>query len=79
MHGKNSCNFIFDQKRLEQYHNSDRLANIDLLSSLTTRDIYEQILRTYQLSCQITKSTRKDEKLIDHISSNFCKNKTSIK
>ena len=33
--------------------------NIDLLSSSTTRDMYEQMLHTYQLSCHITKPTRK--------------------
>ena len=49
--------------------------NIDLLSSSTTRDMYEQLLHTYQLSCHITKPTRKGKKLIDHISSNICKNK----
>ena len=30
--------------------------NIDLLSTSTTRDMYEQMLHTYQLSCHITKS-----------------------
>ena len=49
--------------------------NNDLLSSLMTRDMYEQMLHTYQLSSHITKSTRKGKKLIDHISSNICKNK----
>ena len=49
--------------------------NIDLLSSSTTRDMYEQMLHTYQLSCHITKSTRKGKKLIDHICSNICKKK----
>ena len=49
--------------------------NVDLLSSSTTRDMYEQMLHTYQLSCHITKPTRKGKKLIDHISSNMCKNK----
>ena len=49
--------------------------NIDLLSSSTTRDMYEQMLHTYQLSCHITKPTGKDKKLIDHISSNICENK----
>ena len=29
--------------------------NTDLLSSSTTRDMYEQMLHTYQLSCHITK------------------------
>ena len=29
--------------------------NIDLLSSSTTRDMNEQMLHTYQLSCHITK------------------------
>ena len=48
--------------------------NIDLLSSSTTRDMYEQMLHTYQLSCHITKPTRKGKKLIDHISSNISKN-----
>ena len=33
------------------------------------------MLHTYQLSCYITKPTRKGKKLIDHISSNICKNK----
>ena len=33
------------------------------------------MLHTYQLSYHITKSTRKVEKLVDHISSNICKNK----
>ena len=47
--------------------------NIDLLLSSTTRDMYEQMLHTYQLSCHITKSTRKGKKLIDHICSNICK------
>ena len=49
--------------------------NIDLLSSSATRDMYEQMLHTYQLSCHITKPTCKGKKLIDHISSNICKNK----
>ena len=49
--------------------------NIDLSSSSTTCDIYEQILHTFQLSFQITKPTRKGKTLIDHISSNICKNK----
>ena len=49
--------------------------NIDLLSSSTTRDMCEQMLHMYQLSCHITKSTRKGKKLIDLISSNICKNK----
>ena len=49
--------------------------NNDLLSSLMTRDMYEQMLHTYQLSSHITKLTRKGKKLIDHISSNICKNK----
>ena len=50
--------------------------NIDLLSSSTTRDMYkQQMLDTYQLSCHVTKSTRKGKKLIVHISSNACKNK----
>ena len=49
--------------------------NIDLLSTSTTRDMYEQMLHTYQLSCHITKSTRKGKKLIDHICSNICKKK----
>ena len=52
--------------------------NIDLLSSSMTRDMYEQMLHTYQyytISCHITKPTRKGKKLIDHISSNICKNK----
>ena len=50
--------------------------NIDLLPSSTTRDMYEQNathVSTY-LSF-ITKPTRKGKKLIDHISSNICKNK----
>ena len=47
--------------------------NIYLLSSSATRDMYEQMLHTYQLSCHITKSTRKGKKLIDHICSNICK------
>ena len=37
--------------------------------------MYEQMLHTYQLSCHITKPTRKGKKLIDHISSNICENK----
>ena len=37
--------------------------NIDLLSSSTTRDMYEQMLGTYQLSCHITKATRKGKKV----------------
>ena len=49
--------------------------NIDLLSSSTTQDMYEQMLHTYQLSCHITKSTRKDKYLIGHICSNICENK----
>ena len=49
--------------------------NTDLLSSSTTRDMYEQMLHTYQLPCHITKPTRKGKKVIDHISSNICKNK----
>ena len=49
--------------------------NVDLLSSSTTRDMYEQMLHTYELSCHITKPTREGKKLIDHISSNICKNK----
>ena len=49
--------------------------NIDLLSSSTTRDMYEQMLHTYQLSCHIIKRTRKGKKLIDHISSDTCQNK----
>ena len=49
--------------------------NIDLLSSSTTRDRCEQMLHMYQLSCHITKSTRKGKNLMDHISSNICKNK----
>ena len=49
--------------------------NIYLLSSSATRDMYEQMLHTYQLSCHITKSTRKGKKLIDHIYSNIYKNK----
>ena len=50
--------------------------NIDLLSSSTTRDMYkQQMLDTYQLSCHVTKSTRKGKKLIVHISSTVCKNK----
>ena len=49
--------------------------NIDLLSSSTTWDMYEQMLHRYQLSCHITKLTRMGKKLIDHISSNICKNK----
>ena len=49
--------------------------NIDLLSSSTTRDMYEQMLHTYQPPCHITKLTRKGKKLINHISSNICKNK----
>ena len=48
--------------------------NIDLLSSSTTRDMYKQMLHTYQLSCHTTKPTRKSKKLIDHISPNICKN-----
>ena len=48
--------------------------NIDLLSSSMTRDMYERMLHTYQLSCHITKPTR-NKKLIDHISSNIWKNK----
>ena len=35
-----------------------------------------KMLHTYQLSCHITKSTRKGKKLIDHICSNICKKKT---
>ena len=34
-----------------------------------------KMLHTYQLSCHITKSTRKGKKLIDHICSNICKKK----
>ena len=49
--------------------------NIDLLSSSTTRNMYEQMLHTYQLSCHITEPTRKRKKLIDHISSNISRNK----
>ena len=49
--------------------------SIDLLSSSTTRNMYEQTLHTYQLSCHITKPNRKGKKLIDHISSNISKNK----
>ena len=49
--------------------------NIDLLSSSTNPDMYEQILHTYQLSCHITKPARKGKKLIDHISSSNCKKK----
>ena len=49
--------------------------NIDLLSSSTTSNTYEQMLHTYQLSCHISKPTRKGKKLIDHISSNISKNK----
>ena len=49
--------------------------NIDLLSSSTTRDRYKEMLHTYQLSCHITKPTRKGKRLIDHISSNICENK----
>ena len=37
--------------------------------------MYEQMLHTYQLSCHITKSTRKGKKLINHICSNICKKK----
>ena len=48
--------------------------NIDLFSSSTTRDMYEQLLHSYQLSCHINKSTRKCKKLVDHIYSNI-KNK----
>ena len=36
--------------------------------------MYEPVLHTYQLSCHITKPTRKGKKLSDHISSNICKN-----
>ena len=49
--------------------------NTDLLSSSTARNMYEQMLHTYQLSCHITKPTRRGKKLIDHISSNISKNK----
>ena len=50
--------------------------NIDLLSSSTTRNMYkQQMLCMYQLSCHVTKSTRKGKKLIVHISSDVCKNK----
>ena len=49
--------------------------NIDLLSSSMTHDMYEQMLHSYQLSCHITKPTRKGKNLMDHISSNICKNK----
>ena len=52
--------------------------NIDLLSSSMTRDMYEQMLHTYQLSCHITKPTRKGKKLIDHTSSSNCKKRSSI-
>ena len=53
-----------------------RDTNIDLLSSSTTCDMYEQMLHTYQLSCHITKPARKNKKLIDHISCNIYENKT---
>ena len=36
--------------------------------------MYEQMLHMYQPSCHISKSSRKGKKLIDHISSNICKN-----
>ena len=49
--------------------------NIDLLSGSTTRNMYKQKLHTHQLTCHITKPTRKGKKLIDHISSNISKNK----
>ena len=51
--------------------------NIDLLSSSAALDMYEQMLDTYQLSCHVTKPTRKGNKLIYHdLSSNI--NKTKI-
>ena len=50
--------------------------NIDLLSSSTTRNMYQEMLHTYQLSCHITKTTRKGKKLIEDIFSNISKNKT---
>ena len=49
--------------------------NIDLLSSSMARDMHEQMLDTYQLSCHITKPSRKGKTWIDHISSNINKNK----
>ena len=36
--------------------------------------MYEQMLHMCQPSCHISKSSRKGKKLIDHISSNICKN-----
>ena len=36
--------------------------NVDLLPSSTTRDMYEQMLHTYHLSCHIAKPTRKGKK-----------------
>ena len=49
--------------------------NIDLLSSSTALDMYEQMLDTYQFSCHLNKTARKCKMLIDHISSNISKNK----
>ena len=51
------------------------VASNDPLSSSTTRDMYEQMLCTYQISCHITKPTCMVKKLIDHVFSNICKNK----
>lgn len=48
-----------------------------ILTGDTNIDIYKQVLDTYQLSCHVTKPTRKSKKLIDHIwsNSNIIKNK----
>ena len=50
-----------------------RDTNIDLLSSSTAYDMYEQLFDTYQLSCHVTKWARNDKKLINNISSNMHK------
>ena len=47
-----------------------RDTTIDLLSSSMARDMYKQLLNTYQLSCHVTKRTRHDKTLINNISSN---------
>ena len=45
--------------------------NIDVLSETQSRDLYSNILRTFDISQHITKPTRKNQRLIDHISSNI--------
>ena len=65
------------KKLMQFYLRSKALddTNIELLSSSSTRDMYEQMLHLYQLSCHITKPSRKSKKLIDNISTTICKNK----